>query len=526
MRTIASLPEAEAAADRAGDARHLRAARAPARHRRREVAARGPRVRGRCTRSATPRSSRSSTRRRPSAQDYLEQPAHRAARPARRAAHRRRGARPAEALLVDLREDGRQGQGVRRGPGPRRHPRRRRVGEGLLRRARLDPRVVAVRCRAGSRTTSRCPSSTSTSRCTRRSSGPAAGSSRCRSAPRRCTAGPSSASPRTGATRSATVANSADDLAWLQRMVDWQQETDDPAEFMQSLKIDLEQDEVFVFTPKGKVVTLPTGRQPGRLRLRDPHRGRAPLHRRPGERPARAARLDAGVGRHRRDLHEQGRGRGPEPRLAAVRADAAGPDEDPPVVLPRAARGRDRRRPRRAGQGAAQGEPARPELAVAAAAARSPSSLHYADVEALHAAIGEGHVSGTRRRAAGARASWRGGEEQIPVTARRPARSSARRRSRRRPRRGARRRPGPALTLLHAGARRRDHRLRHPRPRRVGAPHRLRERRRPRQPGRAAHRGRVGPRPARRPTSCRSRSRRSTGPGSCATSPRRSPTTT
>ncbi len=56
--------------------------------------------------------------------------------------------------------------------------------------------------------------------------------------------------------------NPTEDLVWLQRIVDWQQETTDPAEFMQSLKIDLEQDEVFVFTPKGKVITLPTGATP------------------------------------------------------------------------------------------------------------------------------------------------------------------------------------------------------------------------------------------------------------------------
>ena len=37
---------------------------------------------------------------------------------------------------------------------------------------------------------------------------------------------------------------------------------DRPGEFMQSLKIDLEQDEVFVFTPKGRVITLPTGATP------------------------------------------------------------------------------------------------------------------------------------------------------------------------------------------------------------------------------------------------------------------------
>jgi guanosine-3',5'-bis(diphosphate) 3'-pyrophosphohydrolase len=56
--------------------------------------------------------------------------------------------------------------------------------------------------------------------------------------------------------------NPAEDLVWLQRIVDWQKETTDPTEFMQSLKIDLEQDEVFVFTPKGRVITLPTGATP------------------------------------------------------------------------------------------------------------------------------------------------------------------------------------------------------------------------------------------------------------------------
>src|SRR5437016_1449333 len=52
------------------------------------------------------------------------------------------------------------------------------------------------------------------------------------------------------------------DVAWLQRIVDWQSETSDPAEFMESLKIDLEQDEVFVFTPKGDVITLPVASTP------------------------------------------------------------------------------------------------------------------------------------------------------------------------------------------------------------------------------------------------------------------------
>jgi GTP pyrophosphokinase len=53
-----------------------------------------------------------------------------------------------------------------------------------------------------------------------------------------------------------------EDVTWLSRMIDWQQELSDPGEFMANLKIDLEQDEVFVFTPKGDVVTMPVGSTP------------------------------------------------------------------------------------------------------------------------------------------------------------------------------------------------------------------------------------------------------------------------
>jgi GTP pyrophosphokinase len=54
----------------------------------------------------------------------------------------------------------------------------------------------------------------------------------------------------------------SEDVAWLSRIIDWQQEMTDPGEFMANLKIDLDQDEVFVFTPKGDVVTLPAGATP------------------------------------------------------------------------------------------------------------------------------------------------------------------------------------------------------------------------------------------------------------------------
>ena len=49
----------------------------------------------------------------------------------------------------------------------------------------------------------------------------------------------------------------APDIDWLNRIIDWQADVSDPAAFMENLKTDLEQDEVFVFTPKGKVISLP-----------------------------------------------------------------------------------------------------------------------------------------------------------------------------------------------------------------------------------------------------------------------------
>jgi GTP pyrophosphokinase len=129
------------------------------------------------------------------------------------------------------------------------------------------------------------------------------------------------------------------------------------------------------------------------------------VHRRPRQRPPRAARLDAGLGRHGRDLHEQGGGGGPE-RERREDAIDAGREE-----LVKALR--------------------KEGLPVQVSSRRLQeiaATLHYADADALHAAIGEGHVSG-RAVAQRLRREMAGGEEQIPVTARRPARDNARRRS-------------------------------------------------------------------------------------------------
>ena len=51
-------------------------------------------------------------------------------------------------------------------------------------------------------------------------------------------------------------------MAWLRRLVEWQRDMRDASDFLATLKIDLYPEEVFVFTPKGKVITLPRDATP------------------------------------------------------------------------------------------------------------------------------------------------------------------------------------------------------------------------------------------------------------------------
>ena len=155
--------------------------------------------------------------------------------------------------------------------------------------------------------------------------------------------------------------NKADDLVWLQRLVDWQQETEDPAEFMQSLKIDLEQDEVFVFTPKGRVVTMPTGANPVDFAYT--------IHTEVGHRCI-GARVNGRLVPLDSTLSS-----GDTVEIFTSKVEGAGPSQDwlQFAQTPRARakirhwfsrgapRRRDRHRSRRAGQGPAQGEPADPD---------------------------------------------------------------------------------------------------------------------------------------------------------------------
>ena len=342
MRTIASLPEAKQRRIAQEIARRVRAARAPARHRRREVAARGPLVRGAVPEAV--RRDRADGRGRASPEREERAPDG-AVELRDRLADLDIDAQvsgPPEALLVDLREDGRARQGVRRGAGPRRRARRRRVGEGLLRRARARSTRCGHRCRAGSRTTSRCPSSTCTSRCTRRSSGPKGKpvevQIRTQEMHRRAEFG-------IAAHWGYKERSPAEDLAWLQRMVDWQQDDRRPVR----VHGDAED------RPRaGRGLRLHAEGQGHHARRRAPRRSTSRTRSTPRSGTVASARGSTGGScrstraldsrRHRRDLHQQGGGRRPEPRLAAVRPHAAGEGEDPPVVLTRAPGRRDRDR--------------------------------------------------------------------------------------------------------------------------------------------------------------------------------------
>jgi GTP pyrophosphokinase len=55
---------------------------------------------------------------------------------------------------------------------------------------------------------------------------------------------------------------SSPDMAWLKQLHEWQQETEDVGDFLDTLRYDLRTPEVFVFTPKGTVIALPAGSTP------------------------------------------------------------------------------------------------------------------------------------------------------------------------------------------------------------------------------------------------------------------------
>jgi len=217
------------------------------------------------------------------------------------------------------------------------------------------------------------------------------------------------------------------EIAWLQRIVDWQQDTPDPAEFLESLKLDLEQDEVYVFTPKGKVLTLAAGATPVDFAYS--------IHTEVGHRC-----IGAKVNGRLVPLDSKLRS-GDTIEIFTSKVPSAGPSRDwlKIAVTPRARNkirqwfSRERREDAIESGREEVGKALRKEglpvqkLAASASLATLAESMHYTDLDALYAAIGDGHVS-ARSVAQRLAREFRGGEadEQLPTTAQQPRRLGSR----------------------------------------------------------------------------------------------------
>ena len=220
------------------------------------------------------------------------------------------------------------------------------------------------------------------------------------------------------------------ELEWLQRIVDWQSETIDPFEFLETLKLDLEQDEVYVFTPKGKVIALAAGSTPIDFAYS--------IHTEVGHRCI-GAKVNGRLVPLETKLQSAD-----TVEIVTSKVPSAGPSRDwlQMVASPRARNkirqwfSRERREDaietgkeeltkalRR------EGLPLQ-KLAASNALVQLAEEMKYADLDALHAAIGDGHVS-ARSVAQRLARELRGGdyEEQLPTTVSPGLRSRTRRRS-------------------------------------------------------------------------------------------------
>ncbi len=213
------------------------------------------------------------------------------------------------------------------------------------------------------------------------------------------------------------------DLGWLRNLVDWQSETTDPGEFMEHLKFDLEQDEVFIFTPKGDLIALPAGATPVDFAYA--------IHTEVGHRCI-GSRVSGKLVSLDSTLQS-----GDAVEIFTSKVEGAGPSRDwlKFAVTPRARSkirhwfSRERREDAmETGRDELMKELRREGLPVqriagSAMLAQVAKEMNYADVDALCVAIAEHHVS-ARAIAQRLQKELRGGEEQIPTTARHPNRKS------------------------------------------------------------------------------------------------------
>jgi guanosine-3',5'-bis(diphosphate) 3'-pyrophosphohydrolase len=199
--------------------------------------------------------------------------------------------------------------------------------------------------------------------------------------------------PAGAAGDAAAQGNKVGDMAWLRQLLDWQRETADPGEFLDALRFDLSASEVFVFTPKGDVVPLPSGSTPVDF----------------------AYAVHTEVGHHCIGARVNGRlvplesklDNGDVVEIFTSKAPTAGPSRDwlGFVASPRArnkirAHFTKERREEAIEQGREQlaktmrkqGLPLQ-RLLSSESLGSIALDLHYADISALYAAIGENHVS-------------------------------------------------------------------------------------------------------------------------------------
>ncbi|HEV7723080.1 MAG TPA: bifunctional (p)ppGpp synthetase/guanosine-3',5'-bis(diphosphate) 3'-pyrophosphohydrolase [Iamia sp.] len=212
-----------------------------------------------------------------------------------------------------------------------------------------------------------------------------------------------------------------DQMLWLNRIVEWQSEISDPERFLDQLKVDLDQDEVYVFTPKGRIITLAHGATPIDFAYS--------VHTQVGHTCA-GAKVNGRLVPLDHTLTS-----GDTCEIVTSRTQGAGPKRDwlQIVKTPKAANkirqwySRERREDAiemgRDGLDKAlrrEGLPMRDANSVLADIAHE---LNYVDLDSLNAAIGEHHVSPesvANRIAKRLRSGDPEHEEQLPITARAP----------------------------------------------------------------------------------------------------------
>ena len=306
-------------------------------------------------------------------------------------------------------------------------------------------------------------------------------------------------------------------LAWLRQVMDWQRDVSDATEFVEGVKLDVFQDQVFVFTPKGEVKDLPAGATPLDFAYR--------IHTDVGHRCIGAkvnnrlvpARLQAQERRHRRDRDHQGRARSVA-RLAEPGPDQPRPGEDPAVVQAPGARREHRPRPRVARARASAPGPDEPRRG---GPGPDPGDRQGLQVREPRRLLRRHRLRGDRRPAGRHPAGCRG---RCPAGAAADGPAAESVAPGRRPRQGRGGPPGPFRQVLPPHPGRPDHRLHHPRQGRDGPPAELPDRHGRARDG-APDRGRMGePGPADLPH-LHPRSRPTTGRGCCPTSARSWPST-